>query len=97
MNPNLDPQFKASDLIALRTSPDALKEITARLRAREKMGPADHIRTKHEVKAWLESSGDSKEAEEIVVRAQARRELASSRKMAERNDVRQDHGQKMGP
>ena len=74
MSPNRDPEVSAKVMLALRNEPEALKAITAQLRVKE-MGPADHIRTKHEVKAWLETSGDVKEADAIIIRARARREL----------------------
>jgi hypothetical protein len=74
MNPNENSDLTAANLIALRTQPDALQIITERLKVKQ-MGPADHIRTKHEVKAFIESVGDIKEAEAIVARARARRSL----------------------
>jgi hypothetical protein len=72
MTPNENSDVTATNLIALRAQPDALKIITERLKVKQ-MGPADHIRTKHEVKAFLESGGDMKEAEAIVRRAHTRR------------------------
>jgi hypothetical protein len=72
MTPNEHPDLTAANLIALRTQPDALKIITERLKVKQ-MGPADHIRTKHEVKAFIESNGDLKAAESIIERARARR------------------------
>jgi hypothetical protein len=93
MTPNENSDVTATNLIALRAQPDALKIITERLKVKQ-MGPADHIRTKHEVKAFLESGGDIKEAEAIVRRAHARRTQQetqnSTMKMTERP------GQKMG-
>jgi len=59
--------------MALRQEGDALRVITDRLRVKE-MGPADHIRTKHEVKSFL-ASGDSRAAENLLRIAQSRREL----------------------
>jgi hypothetical protein len=72
MNPNENSGLTAANLVALRAQPDALKIITERLKVKQ-MGPADHIRTKHEVKAFIESNGDLKAAESIMERAQARR------------------------
>lgn len=72
MNPNEISEITASNLLALRTRPDALRAITDRLKVTE-MGPADHIRTKHEVKAFIESAADLKAAEAIVERARTRR------------------------
>jgi hypothetical protein len=59
-------------MLALRKEQgiEALKTITDRLRVQD-MGPADHIYTKHEVKAFLET-GDVKAAEEILKRAAER-------------------------
>ena len=74
MNPNDSSEISVTTLLALRQEPDALRIITERLKVKE-MGPADHIRTKHEVKAFIESAGDVKEAEAIVTRAHARRAL----------------------
>jgi len=74
MNPKGSSDLTAANLVALRNLPDGLKTITDRLNVKE-MGPADHIRTKHEVKAFIESPGDAKEAQAIVERARARRTL----------------------
>ena len=74
MIPNQSSELTAANLVALRNVPDGLKIITERLNVKQ-MGPADHIRTKHEVKAFIESAGDLKEAEAIVVRARVRRAL----------------------
>ena len=79
----------------MRELPEPLKQITARLRVLE-MGPADHIRTKHEVKAWLEASGDMKEADAIIVRAQARRQLQETQHIQQKLDERQTRGQRIG-
>lgn len=83
----------AADMIALRNQTNALKLITEKLRVTE-MGPADHIRTKHEVKAFLEAAGDLKEAEAIVTRARLRREMwetqSVTQKLTQRH--RQDQG-----
>lgn len=73
MNPQNSPDLSVTTLLALRQESDALRVITERLKVKE-MGPADHIRTKHEVKAFVES-GDPKIAEELLKNAQARREL----------------------
>lgn len=92
MSKQKSPDFTAADLIALRTKQDALKTITEKLRVRE-MGPADHIRTKHEVKAFLEASGDVAEAEAIVKRARLRREMwetqSVTQKLTQRHSQRQ--------
>lgn len=54
MNPKESSDVTVETLLALRQEPDALRLITEKLRVKE-MGPADHIRTKHEVKAFVES------------------------------------------
>ena len=74
MNSNESSELTAANLAALRNLPDGLKIITERLNVKQ-MGPADHIRTKHEVKAFIESAGDLKEAEAIIARARVRRAL----------------------
>ena len=91
-NENIEPT--ATTLIALRDHPDALKAITDRLKVRE-MGPADWIRTKHEVKAWLETAGTPKEAEAIVTRARARREIWQTQEVTQKVTQRQERGQRM--
>jgi hypothetical protein len=83
------PDFTARDLIALRNTPEALKVITEKLRVRD-MGPADHIRTKHEVKAFLEAAGDATEAEAIVKRAQLRREMWQTQSVTQKLTQRHD-------
>ena len=92
MSPNPTPEFTAKTMLTLRNEADALKIITGQLKVRE-MGPADHIKTKHEVKAWLETNGDLKEAEAIVVRAQARRKLQETQAITQRMSERQQRGQ----
>jgi hypothetical protein len=76
MNPNDTSYPTPDDLVAWRAEEDPVRLISERLRVKE-MGPADHIRTKHEVKTFIES-GERSAAEELVKRAQARRELAHS-------------------
>jgi hypothetical protein len=94
MNPK-DSDFGANEMIALRGHEEALRAITEKLRVKE-MGPADHIRTKHEVKAWLEAGGDTREAEAIVVRARARRELQQTQSVTRKLTQRQNQRQSMG-
>lgn len=89
MNPNDNPDLTAANLVALRNQPEALKVITERLKVKQ-MGPADHIRTKHEVKAWLEAEGNLKEAEAIVTRARARRELWQTQSVTQKLTERQE-------
>ena len=53
MTPNENSDLSAPNLIALRTQPDALKIITERLKVKQ-MGPADHIRTKLDLRSRAE-------------------------------------------
>ena len=72
MNPQKSPEITVQTLLALRQEEDAVRLITERLRVKE-MGPADHIRTKHEVRDFLRAGGTNRtEAGEIVQRAQVR-------------------------
>jgi hypothetical protein len=73
MNPNERSDIDAKTLLALRQEGDAAQIIAERLKVKE-MGPADHIRTKHEVRAFMES-GDAKAAEELLTHARQRRGL----------------------
>jgi hypothetical protein len=77
MNPDeiLDPD--AETLLALRSTTDAVRVITEHLKVKE-MGPADHIRTKHEVKTFVETAGSARAAEELLKRARERREVNQS-------------------
>jgi hypothetical protein len=70
MNPKETKEVTAQTLLALRKESDALRLITEKLRVKE-MGPADHIRTKHEVKAFIEA-GDAKSAETLILSAKTR-------------------------
>lgn len=93
MNPK-ETDFSATTMVALRAHVDALKAITEKLRVKE-MGPADHIRTKHEVKAWLEAGGAVQEAEAILVRAKARRELQETHRVSQTVTHRQQRVQRL--
>lgn len=73
----------------LRTESDAVRVITERLKV-EKMGPADHIRTKHEVKAFI-ASGDEAEANAIIARAAERRTVGQ--RLAQK--IEQTRGQRI--
>ncbi|HEY0967887.1 MAG TPA: hypothetical protein VGD88_10900 [Opitutaceae bacterium] len=70
MNPQKSPEITVQTLLALRKEEDAVRLITERLRVKE-MGPADHIRTKHEVKMFIES-GTASEAEKLLSQAAQR-------------------------
>ena len=90
-NPNESSELNVATLLALRQEADAVRVITERLLVRE-MGPADHIRTKHEVKAFVES-GDVKAAEELLKVARERREISQ----AESIKQTQQQGQQLRP
>ena len=90
-NPNDSNELNVATLLALRQETDAIRVITERLLVRE-MGPADHIRTKHEVKAFVES-GDVKAAEELLKVARERREISQ----AEAIKQTQQQGQQLRP
>ncbi|HVU15511.1 MAG TPA: hypothetical protein VHD32_01190 [Candidatus Didemnitutus sp.] len=91
MNPTESTDLSPAILVALRNDPDAMRIITERLNVKD-MGPADHIRTKHEVKAFVEAAGDAAAAEELLKRARERRQLNQNLTMK----VTQQHGQRMG-
>lgn len=88
MNPEKTPDPTVQTLLALRKDPGAVRIITERLKVKE-MGPADHIRTKHEVKAFVES-GEIGAAEELLRRASERRNLqqVNALKVSERRGQR---------
>lgn len=94
MKSDKNPNFTAADMMALRDEAEASKAITDKLRVQE-MGPADWIKTKHEVKAWLATTGDLKEAEAIVTRAGARRELWQTQSITQKMSERQQRGQRL--
>lgn len=73
MNPEKTPELTVQALMALRQESDAVRIITERLKVKE-MGPADHIRTKHEVKAFVEGGSESV-ANTLLSRAAKRREM----------------------
>ncbi len=88
MSPTDSLEINIALLLALRKENDALRIITEKLQVKE-MGPADHIRTKHEVKAFVES-GDNKAAKELLRLAQSRRQQNQSEKV----HVTQQRGQR---
>ena len=94
MNPNENTEPTATEFVALRAQPEALKLITERLKVKE-MGAADHIRTKHEVRAWLETKGSELEAATIIDRAQARRRLRETQNVTQKMSERQQRGETM--
>lgn len=92
MNPKETSELSVQTLLALRQESDALRVITEKLRVKE-MGPADHIRTKHEVKAFVES-GDTKAAEALI--KQARERIAATQTVTNKITETQKCGQRMG-
>jgi uncharacterized protein YdaU (DUF1376 family) len=92
MNPNDSQEITVQALLALRQESNALQIITERLRVKE-MGPSDHIRTKHEVKAFVES-GNAKAAEALIKQAQER--TAAHQAITNRMTEQQQRGQQMG-
>jgi len=88
MNPEKSPELTVQTLLALRKENDAVRLITERLRVKE-MGPADHIRTKHEVKAFVDAKEDAKAAESLVLKARARRESHLAQDIGQRVSERQ--------
>ncbi len=91
MKTNSGSETNATTLLALRTQDDAVRVIAEHLKVRE-MGPADHIRTKHEVKAFV-ASGDINEAEALAQRASERRAVNQSVTM--KITMTQKRGQRM--
>lgn len=91
MNPSDSSDLNVTTLLALRQESDALRVITERLKVKE-MGPADHIRTKHEAKAFVEA-GDITAAESLLKNAQARRALNQSQRITTK--LTQQHGERM--
>ena len=73
MNPSESPEITVQTLLALRRENDAVRLITERLGVKE-MGPADHIRTKHEVKIFIQT-GDTSDAETLIQKASERKVL----------------------
>lgn len=85
MNPSESPEVTVQTLLALRKENDAVRLITERLRVKE-MGPADHIRTKHEVKVFVES-GDLSSAQALLKNAQAPQGIESEPGRHEQDDA----------
>lgn len=91
MNPSPKPEITVETLLALRTQENAALLIAEKLRVKE-MGPADHIRTKHEVKAFLES-GTSELGKMLLQNSVTRLGLID--KHVSREDIKQSNGLKM--
>ena len=89
MDPQKSPELTVETLLALRKEEDAVRMITERLRVKE-MGPADHIRTKHEVKAFVDS-GDTTAASTLLRRVNERH--TASQTITKR--ISQQHGQRL--
>ena len=92
MNPQKSPEITVQTLLALRKEEDAVRLITECLRVKE-MGPADHIRTKHEVKAFVET-GAALAAEALI--KQARERVTSTQTVTDKMTQQQQRGQRMG-
>ncbi|MFT3868425.1 MAG: hypothetical protein QM715_08000 [Nibricoccus sp.] len=92
MNSADKSEISVQTLLALRQESDALRIITEKLRVKE-MGPADHIRTKHEVKAFMES-GDINAAKALISRSRARMPLdeLTREQVAQRQKSQQNQG-----
>lgn len=91
MNSEKTPELTVQTLMALRKETDAVRIITERLKVKE-MGPADHIRTKHEIKAFIQSGGDLHAAKTIVQRARERRSLNEARTAMMKLNERHERG-----
>ena len=91
MNPQKSPEITVQTLLALRKEDVAVRLITERLRVKE-MGPADHIRTKHEVKAFVES-GDTAAAETLLLSGKER--VALNQAMSEKIAITQSQKQRL--
>jgi hypothetical protein len=89
MDPAESTDLSPATLVALRNDPDAMRVITERLKVKD-MGPADHIRTKHEVKTFLEAAGDLSAAEELLRRSRERR--TANQKVTLKISERADRG-----
>jgi hypothetical protein len=87
----MSPEITVQTLLALRKEDDAVRLITERLRVKD-MGPADHIRTKHEIKAFVEVGAEAV-AKQLLERAAQRRALGQ--KLAEAQ--RQTRAQRQSP
>lgn len=92
MNPKESSEINVQTLLALRQESDAVRVITEKLRVKE-MGPSDHIRTKHEVKAFVET-GDVKAAESLIRQASER--TAAHQAITNRMTEQQQRGQRIG-
>jgi hypothetical protein len=92
MNPKESSEVTVETLLALRQEPDALRIIAEKLRVKE-MGPADHIRTKHEVKAFMEA-GDAKAAETLIKHAHER--VAATQTVTNKMTQQHQRGHLMG-
>lgn len=92
MNPKESPEITVQTLLALRQESNALQVITDKLRVKE-MGPADHIRTKHEAKAFMEN-GDVEAAKSLIKQASER--IVTHHAITHRIAEQQQHGRRMG-
>ena len=65
-------KIDAPGMLLLRDDPNAVRIIIDQLCVRD-MGPADYVRTKHEVRDFVQS-GDVEAAQTIIANARQRRE-----------------------
>lgn len=89
MNSSDRSNLTVESLLALRSEPDATRIITEKLRVKD-MGPADHIRTKHEVRAFVES-GNATAADLLLKRASERRKVENT----QAETIAQSHRQRL--
>lgn len=78
------------ELIQLSAQPEALARISDLLRVKQ-MGPADHIRTKHEIKEFVQAAS-SESASALIQCAASRIEagITSRERMTQRRGFRQE-------
>lgn len=86
-NPNDPAAVTAETLAELRQHPDAIRLISEKLQVKS-MGPADHIRTKHEVRTFIQA-GNAALARQLVANAHARVEAAQQQS----HEIKQKRGQ----
>jgi len=89
MNRNENTELTVETLLALRSQENAAQLIAEKLRVKE-MGPADHIRTKHEVKAFVEK-GDVERGLQLIKSANMRLPLTS----CQRQQLTQELGRRI--
>ena len=76
MNEKEPFEITEETLASLRLKEDPVRIISEKLGVKQ-MGPADHIRTKHDIKAYVES-GKLEDAQALLKHAQERRRVSQS-------------------